>query len=307
MSWKHSVANSPSNSNNVLIEIDENQLLEDSFGSFEKPREFGSVERGWQFQLKIVYKGLRHFVGIVGSCNGVLCLPDAALGCTGRAALWNPTVRKIVTIPCPNVVFSSHGPFMHSLGFGFDSTTLFDGSLLRVSFKKLVGEEVCCSVWMMKDYGVAGSWTRLFNISHLEGVQRLVAVRQNGKVQLAKGGKLVFYDPKTEKILDTEIFGHKYSFFLDTFVESLVLLSEANEFTKEKASEVDSANGVSKELSSSLDGVGMKVVDKNSEGKKNANNPITLNKANEILEEDASSSSSQIVINKAKGGSKEEA
>ncbi|KAJ9174389.1 hypothetical protein P3X46_013036, partial [Hevea brasiliensis] len=58
------------------------------------------------------------------TCNGVFCLSDDVYGkYTGGAALWNPSVRKVIAIPGPNVTFTSHGPYIHSLGFGFDSTT----------------------------------------------------------------------------------------------------------------------------------------------------------------------------------------
>ncbi|XP_058006574.1 F-box/kelch-repeat protein At3g06240-like [Hevea brasiliensis] len=188
----------------------------------------------------------------------------------------------------------------------FMDIAAFDGSLLLVLFMKFTTER-CFSVWMMKKYGVPGSWTKLFNISHLEWIRRLVAFRQNGKVLLAKvDGELVSYDPKTEEISATEILGNTRSFYLDTLVESLVLLDEANEFAEEEASEDDGTNGVSKEPSSSPDGVD-KDLQKISEGKKNANSPMILNEANEILEEVAPSSNSRIVIDKANEESKEEA
>ncbi|XP_058007992.1 F-box protein CPR1-like [Hevea brasiliensis] len=358
-------------------------------------------------ELDCPFKGVKRFVNILGSCNGVFCLSDNVGGInTYRAALWNPSVRKIVKIHFPKVNYTSEGPFIHSLGFGFDSTTddyklvrvvylkdstlnynefpplveiyslrsrgwrkvdnnlkyvmregstsaflngachwvatkedgisevivsfalgeevfgemevpdclvnkyifmdiaVFDGSLLLVPFMKFTTER-CFSVWMIKKYGVPGSWTKLFNISHLEWIRRLVAFRQNGKVLLAKvDGELVFYDPKTEEISATEILGNTRSFYLDTLVESLVLLDEANEFAEEEASEDDGTNGVSKEPSSSPDVVD-KDLQKISEGKKNANSPMILNEANEIFEEVAPSSNS--TIDKANEESKEEA
>ncbi|KAF2293500.1 hypothetical protein GH714_002276 [Hevea brasiliensis] len=157
--------------------------------------------------------------------------------------------------------------------YQFVDVAVFDGSLLLVASFKFSGEG-CFTVWMMKEYGVPGSWTKLFDIpdseSHLKWMRKLVAFRQSGKVLLAKlFGQLVFYDPKTEEIFDTKIRGNAHSFYLDTFVESLVLLNEANEFTELGASE---DNGTS-----------------------------------EILEEVASSSNSQIIIDEANGESKEEA
>ncbi|XP_061955277.1 F-box protein CPR1-like [Populus nigra] len=49
------------------------------------------------------------------------------------AALWNPSIRKTVSIPRPNVTFTSHGSFVHSLGFGFDSISN-DYKLVRVVY-----------------------------------------------------------------------------------------------------------------------------------------------------------------------------
>ncbi|KAJ9174543.1 hypothetical protein P3X46_013179 [Hevea brasiliensis] len=87
-------------------------------------------------ELDCPFKGVKRFVNIVGSCNGVFCLSDNVGGInTYRAALWNPSVRKIVKIHFPKVNYTSKGPFIHSLGFGFDSTT-DDYKLVRVVYLK---------------------------------------------------------------------------------------------------------------------------------------------------------------------------
>ncbi|KAF2293398.1 hypothetical protein GH714_001269 [Hevea brasiliensis] len=295
-------------------------------------------------------KGFKGLFDIVGSCNGVFCLSYGYYA----PALWNPSVRKIVNIPRPNVTFTSRGFHKHSHGFGFDSSTgdyklvrivylpdsnfnfdkipplveiyslrsrgwrkvdndlkcvipdfstsaflngtchwvatkppngpgvcdailsfslgdevfgemevpdclakkyhyinvaVSDGSLLLVAFTETT-EERCFSVWMMKEYGVPGSWTKLFNISHL-------AIYE-GSLHLGK------------------------------VVRSI----------EEEPSEDDGSSGVSNENSSSPDGVDMDL-QKNNEGNQNANSPIILNEANEILEEVASTSNSQMAIDKA--------
>ncbi|KAF2293411.1 hypothetical protein GH714_001477 [Hevea brasiliensis] len=86
--------------------------------------------------------------------------------------------------------------------------------------------------------------------------------------------------------------------FCLSYVESLVLLDEPNEFAEEEPSEDDGSSGVSNENSSSPDGVDMDL-QKNNEGNQNANSPIILNEANEILEEVASTCNSQMAIDKA--------
>ncbi|KAL7215774.1 hypothetical protein ACSBR1_027839 [Camellia fascicularis] len=60
---------------------------------------------------------------IVGSCNGLICISDDQLYYKNTTFLWNPLIRKSMLIPNPNIRFTSHGPFTHSLGFGFDSAS----------------------------------------------------------------------------------------------------------------------------------------------------------------------------------------
>ncbi|KAF2293516.1 hypothetical protein GH714_002377 [Hevea brasiliensis] len=215
-------------------------------------------------ELDCPFKGIKRFVNIVGSCNGVFCLSDDVYGkYAEKAFLWNPSVRKIVNIPCPNFTFTSYGPYIPHLGlalipllmiislcadvivsfslgeevFGemevpdclvkkyhYMDVAVFDGSLLLVASFKLTGEG-CFTVWMMKEYGIPGSWTKLFNISHLKWIRK--------------------------RIFDTKIWGNAHSFYLDTFVESLVLLDETNEFTEVEASEDNSTNEILEDVASS--------------------------------------------------------
>ncbi|KAJ7012937.1 F-box protein CPR1-like [Populus alba x Populus x berolinensis] len=282
------------------------------------------------------------FSNIVGSCDGVVCLLDRGFVDNDRAALWNPSIRKTVSIPRPNVTFTSHGSFVNSLGFGFDSVsndyklvrvvylqdcsfgfdevpllvevytmrrgcwrmitndlkyvireqsacaflngachwfgynsverdeprhaavafnlgdevfvqiavpdcllwdhfidvsfTVLDGMLSLVPCKKWLWGVTPTSVWVMKEYGVGESWTKLFNIEHLEGIERVVAFRENNEVLVAREyGELISYDPNTNN-WDCKLFGDADSFYLDTFVESLVLLSEADRVLIENTS-----------------------------------------------------------------------
>ncbi|KAJ6948410.1 hypothetical protein NC651_002678 [Populus alba x Populus x berolinensis] len=282
------------------------------------------------------------FSNIVGSCDGVFCLLDRDFVYNDRAALWNPSIRKTVSIPRPNVTFTSHGSFVNSLGFGFDSIsndyklvrvvylqdcsfgfdevpplvevysmrrgcwrmitndlkyvireqspcaflngtchwfgydsmerdeprhaavafnlgdevfvqmavpdcllwdhfidisfTVLDGMLSLVPCKKWLSGVTPTSVWVMKEYGVGESWTKLFNIEHLEGIERVVAFRENNEVLVAREyGELISYDPNTNN-WDCKLFGDADSFYLDTFVESLVLLSEADRVLVENTS-----------------------------------------------------------------------
>ncbi|KAF5735368.1 F-box protein [Tripterygium wilfordii] len=57
---------------------------------------------------------------VVGSCNGVLCLSESILIRTCKIFLWNPTIRKFLSLPPPPVSFSHYSTHVYDLGFGFD-------------------------------------------------------------------------------------------------------------------------------------------------------------------------------------------
>ncbi|XP_028073769.1 F-box protein CPR1-like [Camellia sinensis] len=290
--------------------------------------------------------------GIVGSCNGLICISDDQACYNHEMFLWNPLIRKSVSIPYPNVRFRSHGSFMHSLGFGFDSVsndfkvvrivhigldcnrvppevelyTLKTGIWRNISdkalpyivversrqayingvshwvahtprfghggiFRNLIvsfdmnnevfgeisfpegiagedklmqkmslvvfGETLCliqhcksygepphCSIWMMKQYGVADSWVRQIRIDLSGGFFRKpIGMRKNGEVLLGtREGYLVSYDPESKRIIYLGVQGTIdsdcwYSFDVDTYMESLVLLDKGADFCDEVISD----------------------------------------------------------------------
>ncbi|XP_028073788.1 F-box/kelch-repeat protein At3g06240-like [Camellia sinensis] len=74
-------------------------------------------------KLKFPFNCVESYFGIVGSCNGLICISDDQFCYNHEAFLWNPLIRKFVPIPNPNITFTLRGPFIHSLGFGFDSAS----------------------------------------------------------------------------------------------------------------------------------------------------------------------------------------
>ncbi|KAA8524975.1 hypothetical protein F0562_011387 [Nyssa sinensis] len=292
----------------------------------DQTRDEQSVELEFPFKTRSKY----HF-RIVGSCNGLVCLSDDYSIDAYDIILWNPSIRKFVTLPRPRVTEITHGSYMFLLGFGFDSKsddykvvriayikgrngrdlippevelyTLSSGSWrsfstgappygmfgytwtqafvngaihwigydpcvaggdrsLIVSFD--VGDEVfrelllpdalagqCgqelsvsvfgevlavfqyqyrakkqrCSVWVMMEYGVVDSWTKLYTIDLQGGLQKTVGFRKNGEVLLATArGKLISYDPNFQRMKSIGIHGAIDSFYVDTYEESLALL-----------------------------------------------------------------------------------
>lgn len=97
-------------------------------------------------------------------------------------------------------------------------------------------------IWVMKEYAVEGSWTKLSNIS-LGGFPRGLGFTKDGHVLLSmvKGsrgqlidrvGQMVSYDLKSQEIKDLKICGSHYWFFFDGFVESLILLDKGNDLSR---------------------------------------------------------------------------
>lgn len=72
-------------------------------------------------ELDFPFHSVNWYFRIVGSCNGVVCLSDDDRCYVHTIILWNPSITKSFNLPRPSVVFQTHGPFMHSIGFGFDS------------------------------------------------------------------------------------------------------------------------------------------------------------------------------------------
>nr|XP_043629383.1 F-box protein CPR1-like [Erigeron canadensis]XP_043629384.1 F-box protein CPR1-like [Erigeron canadensis] len=97
-------------------------------------------------------------------------------------------------------------------------------------------EEVCC-LWMMKEQGVNRSFTKLYNINvpHAS-IVTLLGFRRTGEIILATKSqqgyeaKLEMYDPNSEVIDDLRINGDHDSFFMCSYMDSLLLVDQINEF-----------------------------------------------------------------------------
>ncbi|XP_030943768.1 F-box protein CPR1-like [Quercus lobata] len=96
----------------------------------------------------------------------------------------------------------------------------------------------CLSIWVMKYYADASSWTKIISLADeglIEGIPRshcmrkAICFRKSGEVILEMyGGYLVSRDLKTQEIKDLRIRGYGYT-FVDSYVESLVLLDKPNQ------------------------------------------------------------------------------
>ena len=85
------------------------------------------------------------------------------------------------------------------------------------------------NIWVMKEYGVASSWTLFFtaDFDFGEAIVRPIGFRRNGDALFVFGeGKLVSWNPESKEFKGLRMIG-EYNTFVDSYVESLVLLDKA--------------------------------------------------------------------------------
>ncbi|KAI5660771.1 hypothetical protein M9H77_20094 [Catharanthus roseus] len=92
-----------------------------------------------------------------------------------------------------------------------------------------------CTVWVMKEYGVVESWTRMYSIDLVGKRDRVVGFRKNGHILVSReSGELATYDPKTCATKKRGIFGSFRAFYADSFLQTLVLLERQNVVAEEE-------------------------------------------------------------------------
>ncbi|KAM7497687.1 hypothetical protein LguiA_022101 [Lonicera macranthoides] len=282
---------------------------------------------------------------VIGCSNGLIFFSDDEFGYKQTMYLWNPSIRKFVTVPRPRVTFDSKRSFDHAVGFGFDAAAndykivrlvyvksnnikvpppeveLFElstgswrsinagdfkyvaenqtphaflngvihwtgyekgdlpklivsfdlqneelgaimlppevpgitpSSYLRVAtfrdtlslIQRSIHIDYYYCIWVMKDYGVAKSWTKEFAID-VKGLSKDAigffsapfGFRDNGDALLSLKSSqyeyaiqdLVSYDPESKQIKYLGIHGHPCLFYKDSYVESLVLVKGLSE------------------------------------------------------------------------------
>ncbi|KAM7497925.1 hypothetical protein LguiA_022339 [Lonicera macranthoides] len=114
--------------------------------------------------------------------------------------------------------------------------TVFGESLSLID-ERIYMNETYCNIWVMKEYGMENTWTRQLKIDttpvpHLrrsfDCLRVLYGFRNNGDVLLAENSDsedLVSYDPKSRNFKKLGIRGCGMSFYISTYMESLVLIN----------------------------------------------------------------------------------
>nr|POF13385.1 f-box protein [Quercus suber] len=129
-------------------------------------------------------------------------------------------------IPLPNGAF---GWSVHTLVIG--------GSLSLLCYD--ICKNKCCSIWVMKEYGVVDSWTKQFTINLNGGEMfRVFGLQGNGNIlfeaKVPIGWELSSYDPKSEQGKNLGICGRPFHFCVDNYMENLVLLNRPNDTVFER-------------------------------------------------------------------------
>ncbi|CAI9088485.1 OLC1v1022821C1 [Oldenlandia corymbosa var. corymbosa] len=68
-------------------------------------------------EIELPRRSRSDYYTIVGSCNGLICLCDAEHGTTNPIFVWNPSIRRWIELPIPNIEPYSRDI---TLGFGCD-------------------------------------------------------------------------------------------------------------------------------------------------------------------------------------------
>lgn len=97
------------------------------------------------------------------------------------------------------------------------------------------GNRYVSSVWMLRNYDVLESWTKIVSVDPSQGLGMALDCRENGEMLMtSRNGELVSYKPENQTVKGLGIRGAQDSFFLGSFVESLALLNEGKRILKEE-------------------------------------------------------------------------
>ncbi|XP_048433557.1 F-box/kelch-repeat protein At3g23880-like [Pyrus x bretschneideri] len=120
-----------------------------------------------EFPSALKKKLKNEILRVIGICNGLVCFADD-MACYGNSfIIWNPFIRKSVTLPNPGITFPmynsipNYGGFDAAIGFGYDAMTS-DYKVVRVATpkNKLQGPT------MAEVYSLAtGSWRSLGSVA----------------------------------------------------------------------------------------------------------------------------------------------
>lgn len=77
--------------------------------------------------------------------------------------------------------------------------TVIQGSLSFVEKKEVGGRKSWC-IWLMKEYGMASTWTKLLDVGIGERVERLIGFQKEGKLLIEAQGDLISFRPRDVQV-----------------------------------------------------------------------------------------------------------
>ncbi|XP_050370729.1 F-box/kelch-repeat protein At3g23880-like [Argentina anserina] len=115
----HSEGTSPKSFGRVNI----SGFKQDSYSLHYDNNDAGGEYCKVEFPVVLKEKLINGCFRLVGTCNGLVLLADDMGEYGYTFVIWNPSVRKYVTLPKPSVRFSTHGDYVASLGLCYDATS----------------------------------------------------------------------------------------------------------------------------------------------------------------------------------------
>ncbi|KAK4269948.1 hypothetical protein QN277_023040 [Acacia crassicarpa] len=103
------------------------------------------------------------------------------------------------------------------------------GHLLVIVNRRYRNQQLVYNVWVMKEYGIAESWTELFEFdhSHYGGISKILALTRSGKVVMELvGGAIVLVDPIKELLEPIEHPAACGTTSVRSYVESLFFINK---------------------------------------------------------------------------------
>ncbi|XP_050210753.1 F-box/kelch-repeat protein At3g06240-like [Mercurialis annua] len=195
-------------------------LLDASFPSFAEIFQLSS--NSWKSTVTL--KNLDYDVNSIGSCvelNGVF---------HWFARMRNGTKKTIASLNLSNEAIQEL-MLPHALAESSNRgccLTVYNESLAAIDYRGFSTEQFAylrCSIWVMKEYGAAESWTKQFTIDlqNHGGIGSVLSFQENGRILIkVSRNQIASYDPRTQRV--TPIGVCEDFFEVHSYMESLVLL-----------------------------------------------------------------------------------
>ncbi|XP_075643628.1 F-box/kelch-repeat protein At3g23880-like [Castanea sativa] len=175
----------PSNSNKLIVGhcvdnplVEHYKLIDDNNDSFDQIQ---------NIELPLMSRRIQYFL-LIGSVNGLFSLYDEQ----ERYILWNPSIRKFITLPKPCITFDAHGSYIGCCrqAFGFDPRTN-DYKVVRIAFPSRINMSEEAKPPLIEVYSLNEGCWRITSASFPPGIAftdwRQPATSLNGAVHFAAG------------------------------------------------------------------------------------------------------------------------